>query len=429
MSEKEISLFDDEIDLRPYIHLIRRQWPWIVLTTVVAAAVAAFLSFFVISPTYEATAVVAITPPRYLMQFSQEFEPLAQDRLLTSIYTALPQLARSDDLLQQVAEALAATSGQPAPDLESLRQKFSVQATKEVGLISLQVRDKDPHLAATQVNIWADLYVKMLGRLYRDEGEEYPFFVEQLSLAEGSRDAARQALAEFKARDPSALLNSELQARIAAMDGLLATQNSAIELQAQIADWRAQLTTQPGNRPLSPADEITSLLLQLKAHDLLEKSGQPTFQISVDQTTQGRTVADQIAFLDGLQSLLQDRLTEIEAQVAALQPQILELQQKLQAATNENDRLTQQVKITTSLYESLARKTEEARIASESQTGVGRLASRAAVPTRPVSPRKLLNTALGAGLGLGVGLALALLLELTGGQRTKAGDGRSDDGS
>ncbi len=428
MSERGVGPFDQEIDLRPYINLILRHWRWIVLTTVVAAAVAAGLSFFVLCPTYEATALVAITPPKYLMQFSAEFEPLTQERFQASIYAAYPELAESDALLQQVADTLAATSKPPAPGLEELRRRVSAQATKDVGLIRLKANDSDPHRAAAIANTWADLYVKMLGRLYNSEGAEYPFFVEQLSLAESNRDAARQALAEFKARDPSAMLSSELKAKVAAMDDLLATQNSITVLQGQIADWRAQLIAQPGSRALSPADEITSLLLQLKGYNLLQESSQPTFQISLDQTTQGRTVAEQIAFLDSLQSLLQARLTEIEAQMAALQPQILKVQEDLQAATNENDRLAQQVKITGSLYESLARKTEEARIASESQTGVGRLASQAAVPTDPVKPRKLVNTALGAGVGLVIGLAVAVLLEMTGGRQTASGDSRSGDG-
>jgi len=429
MSEKEISLFDDEIDLRPYVDLLVRRWYWIVLTTAVAAAVAALVSFFVLAPTYEATAVVAITPPKYLMQFSQQFEPLAQERLQTSIYASYPELAQTDELIQQVAEALATMTGRPAPDLERLRNQMSVKASKDVGVIRLQVRDSDPHLAASLANAWADLYVKMLGRLYGGEGEEYSFFAEQLSLAQHNLDAAQQALAEFKARDPAAMLSSELTAKIKAVDDYLAAKNSIEVLQGQIAGWRAQLAAQPASRTLSPADELTSLLLQLRAYNLLEQDTQPLLQISLDQAVQGRTVAGQIAFLDDLQNLLSARLTEIEAQMAALQPQILKVQQELQAATNEGDRLTQEVRIASSLYDSLARKTEEARIASESPGGAGRLASRAAVPSKPVGPRKLVNTVLGAGLGLAVGLAVALLLELTGGQRTKAGDGRSDDGS
>lgn len=428
MSEKEALPFDGEIDLRPYVNLILQHWWLIVLVTAVAAIAAAVASFFFLPPTYEATAVVAITPPKYLMQFSQQFEPLAQERLQTSIYAAYPELAMSDDLLQQVADEWAKTAGQPAPNLESLRDRMSVQKTKDVGLIYLRVRDSDPHRAAALANSWAELYIEMLGRLYGGEGEEYSFFAEQLSLTKNNLDAAQQALADFKARDPTAMLSSELQAKIAAVDGYLAAKNSIEALQGQIAGWRAQLAAQPGNHALSPADEIISLLLQLKAYNLLQESSQPTFQISLDRAAQGRTVAEQIAFLDDLQKLLSARLSEIEAQVADLQPQILEVQQKLQAATNEADRLTQEVKIAISLYDSLTRKTEEARIASESQSGAGRLASRAAVPAKPIGPRKLVNTVLGAGVGLAVGLALALLLELANRQRTADGDDGSSNG-
>ena len=45
---------------------------------------------------------MAITPPRYLMQFSPEFRTIEQERIQTLIYGSLPELARSDELVQQV---------------------------------------------------------------------------------------------------------------------------------------------------------------------------------------------------------------------------------------------------------------------------------------------------------------------------------------
>ena len=60
---------------------------------------------------------------------------------------------------------------------------------------------------------------------------------------------------------------------------------------------------------------------------------------------------------------------------------------------------------------SLSRKAAEARIAAQDETGEVRLASRAAAPTRPTSPRKTLNTLVGGALGLLVGILAALGIE------------------
>jgi uncharacterized protein involved in exopolysaccharide biosynthesis len=143
----------------------------------------------------------------------------------------------------------------------------------------------------------------------------------------------------------------------------------------------------------------------------------------------GQTVADQIAFLDRLEALLQTRRDQIVVEIKDLEPQILRLQADLRQAENELDRLNREVKLAKSLYESLSLKTEEARIASESEAGVSRLASEASIPNTPIGPRKLVNTVVGAGLGFVIGLALAVLLELLGRSRTASDEGNRGNGS
>jgi len=54
---------------------------------------------------------------------------------------------------------------------------------------------------------------------------------------------------------------------------------------------------------------------------------------------------------------------------------------------------------------------DEARIAAQDESGEVRLASYAAVPSRPVGPRKLLNTAVAGVLGLFVGVFGAFAVE------------------
>jgi uncharacterized protein involved in exopolysaccharide biosynthesis len=414
---RESNLFDDEIDLLQYLRILLDHWHWIVLTTLVAAAVAAGISQFILAPTYEATALVTITSPKYLMEFSPEFRAVAQERLETEISKTYPELAKSDELLEQVAGVLDQESnGQGAVS----KGRMSVQASKNVGIIRLTVQDEKPTLATTIVNIWAEHYVRMLNQLYGGEEGEYSFFAEQLALAGTDLETAQEALAEFKARDRAQLVSSELDAKIAALDGYLATGNTIAVLEQEIDGWRAQLATRPGDQDVSPADELTAFLMQMEAFGVFREDAQPQFQILLEKVARGQTIAEQIAFLDQLESLLQTRAAEIAIQVEELEPNILSLQYELQQARNEQDRLNRDVNIARSLYESLSLKTEEARIASESLQGVSRLASRASIPDNPVGPRKLVNTATGAGLGLAAGLLLAVLLELLSKTRSTA---------
>jgi len=117
-------------------------------------------------------------------------------------------------------------------------------------------------------------------------------------------------------------------------------------------------------------------------------------------TLSTRSLVEQIALLDELVRVLEEKSAEIEGQLSSLEPEILALQQQLQEVYTEKDRLTRARDVVRETYITLARKVEEQRIAAEEGTGDVRIASRAAVPEKPASPRKLLNTAVAGVLGL-----------------------------
>jgi len=63
------------------------------------------------------------------------------------------------------------------------------------------------------------------------------------------------------------------------------------------------------------------------------------------------------------------------------------------------------------LAHALMRRLDEAKVAAQDEGGEVRLASQAAVPTEPVSPRKGVNTILGGLLGLVVGIVSAFVID------------------
>jgi uncharacterized protein involved in exopolysaccharide biosynthesis len=72
---------EDEIDLRDFFNIFIRRWKWIVSLTIVAALVAAVASFMV-TPTYEATATLAVSVPA---NNSAQTSPTALLAILQSI--------------------------------------------------------------------------------------------------------------------------------------------------------------------------------------------------------------------------------------------------------------------------------------------------------------------------------------------------------
>ena len=165
-----------------------------------------------------------------------------------------------------------------------------------------------------------------------------------------------------------------------------------------------------GNAPSSLADDLAALLLQIEALSL--KSEVPLqFEVGGQASPSLMTRPELLAFLDGLTASLATQSGELETRIAELEPEILRLQGEFQRVNTEKDRLTRARDVARDTYTTLARKVDEARIAAQDESGEVRLASHAAVPTKPVSPRKLLNTAVAGMLGLFGGVFGAFAVE------------------
>ncbi len=115
--------YEDEIDLHDYVNVLLKYW-WIVVgLPVIAVALAAVLGFVIMKPSYEATALVAITKPRYIVQFTTQFETVPLDQRQVPL-KAYPSLATSSDLLTGLLPLVADQLPEGSRDLRQLRAWF-----------------------------------------------------------------------------------------------------------------------------------------------------------------------------------------------------------------------------------------------------------------------------------------------------------------
>jgi succinoglycan biosynthesis transport protein ExoP len=285
-------------------------------------------------------------------------------------------------------------------------------------LVVLRVRSRSPEGAAAIANLWADALVKRGNDIYSDREDDVEFFQEQLAQAELALDEADAALVEFEARSQASTVDAQLESLRQAQADYLADQRAIAYIVQDIQGLRAQLALQPGDRPISLADDLTALLLQIKAFNLLQvealdaQASTPIqLQISSAGSFSDKSPAEQVAFLDDLVDTLETKSSEIDGRLAELEPQMLALQRRLQELDAESERLTSARDLTSETYKTLARKLEEARISAREENGVLQVGSYAAIPEKPVSPRKLLNTAVAGTLGLMLGVFGAFALE------------------
>jgi hypothetical protein len=151
-------------------------------------------------------------------------------------------------------------------------------------------------------------------------------------------------------------------------------------------------------------------------------------QIAGGQSISDRTVKELIVVLDDLVTTLRTKKEAIEEAMDALSPEILALQGQCEEARAEERRLQRELELAEEVYQTLSRKAEEARIAAQSEMGDVRLASRAAVPEKPVLPKKKLNVAVAGALGLITGVFGAFALEYFQSPREESiRSGQTDD--
>lgn len=394
---------EQEFDLQPYLSALLRNWYWIAGAALAAAAIA-FLVSSVLPPTYATTALVAITNPQERIQFDPRFETINDERPLQ----AYPELATSDELLQTLLEHL----NPPIDDIhsiEDLRQTISAEPGKDPSLLRLKASLGDAEDSARLANSWAELFVRWANDIFGDQNSnQLAFFESQLVQARADLEASEEALVDFQSENRTAILTNELDALKLTQASYLDDTRALAFLIQDIQDLRSQIASQNSGSAVTFADQLTALLLQIEAF-----GADMTSPLQVDASTTGiLTTADrreQLAALDGLLITLNERLDTTARRLLELEPQLLETQRQLQEIQTEQTRLTRDVEVYTETYTALARKVEEERISSQDLSSGVRLASKAAVPRKPVGPQRLINTAVAAVLGLAVG-ALGVLV-------------------
>jgi uncharacterized protein involved in exopolysaccharide biosynthesis len=399
---------EEEIDLREFIRLLLRNWAW-VLGLALVAAIAALIVSSLLPNLYQASAMVAFVQPRYQVRLDSRAESANR---WNPEYQAFAQLAVSDGILQAVVDSYAPSPAAATKDWRLAVLAGMVEASTQngSGLIALKVRSRSANDAAALANVWADTLARRAKEIYGGSEQDVAFLEEQASLGAEALATAESQLVDFQARDQTAMIKVRLESLRQAQSDYLANQRSIATMVQDIQGLRTKLAGQPSNTPSSFADELTALLLQIKAFNA-QTDAPIGLQIEPSAgSLSDRSLAEQIAFLDELVVTLQQKSAEIDRQLLEFAPQVLALQRDLQEATAEHDQLVRAQELARDKYLALARTLDESRIAAQEHGGLLQVISYAAIPETPISPRRLFNAAVAGLLGLMIGVFAIVLM-------------------
>lgn len=398
---------DEELDLRAFFLVMARHWRIIAIITVVAV-VAGGLIALLWPPEYQATATVAVTKPRYILDFDERLRSayaasggtLPLGVVAANAYTAL---ATNETLKTRVLEKLGWHI-----TLSDLEKQVKIKA--DAGVIQFTGKDSAPEHAAALANAWAQLYAEQLNALFSSAAPNIAPLEAQVSAARTALLQADQALSEFQSRSQITALEKQLEAASTALADRLALGDRLGMLAADARSLQARLKAQPADAP-PVAGQFQALLMEaLAVSPPMTLPVQLQFSLSSDALS-SMTASELEAHLGQFAAAMDARREEVRKEMETLPPQISAIQQQLETQRNEHARLLLARDVAKDTYESVSRKLDEAKVQAALEEPEVKVVGYAALPSEPAWPKPALVMALALVAGVILGVLAALVAE------------------
>ena len=148
---------EETIDLREYFAIIKKRFWIIALITVVAMVVSGVVSFFVLSPVYEAKSTLIVNTEK-----SQETQMITGDQFTVTQKLAVTygEIIKSRTVLEDVISNLKLDS-----EYEDLVEKITVSPVQDTQIISISVQDTNPKKARDIANEIPKVFEKEVKRI------------------------------------------------------------------------------------------------------------------------------------------------------------------------------------------------------------------------------------------------------------------------
>ena len=387
---------EDEIDLRPYIMSVLRHWKVVVGVTVLFVAIAAVVSLTT-PVTYEASSTVAIAAP------GAQPTPAAKSYL---------DLATGDKVVAALAKDLGGSTGRPALPEAELKSKLTAVQGTDPSQITLEVRDTSPDRASRIAGTWATAFVAASNATFNNTQDTLKQLESQSKAAETQLSRAEADLTAQERRDSVTVLQAQVAAQQDSLTSLYGTRSSLQAAAAQTNSLRSRLRQLDPNSSSSPGDDLAILQLQLTV-----LNAQAQVQVPGVLAPSGRTVGAQVSYLNGLTVFINDKAAETDQQIAAAQVAVLDLQGRLQQATDQEVPLVARCDNARQMIKDLDLKAAQAKTAAEVGTNQARVVAEPAVPAVALSRGMTKDISIGVVLGIAAGVVVAYGLEFLGKRR------------
>jgi capsular exopolysaccharide synthesis family protein len=432
----------DKIDLRSYWRTVRKRWPFVVISMIIATVIA-FVYTYRQPKVYESTCQIIIDPQApQVLPGSKDVVEMGTGSFWGNkeFYETQYRVIQSTIVGQRAAEKLglqydpdyAGVMG-ANHDLAALGRavaaQLSVKPLKDSRLATITVTDRKPQRAALIANTIADTYIEY-NLDYKLEGAR----TAMAWLAEQEADLKRQLeeselkLYQFKKDrnllavsldDKQSMLSSNLASVNAKLTDLRITRLALESKRRMIETARENITdkeTLPELRENNTIRQLRESFVNYSKEfaELSTKYGpdHPRIkavhdQMEVVQKAYMKEIDAALATFEKVYQETVDNEKALKALMAQQQNEAIEVSKveveyrPLQRAAQQNDKM----------YSVISTRQKEIDITGPMKTNNVRVLERAIVPGTPIRPKPVQNLFMGLMLGLGTGVALAFAIE------------------
>ncbi|MHC5765028.1 MAG: GumC family protein [Nostoc sp.] len=445
----------DLINFQQYWRILKRRWFLIAIIMGSVFGVTGLVAFSK-KPIYESEGKLLFNKQSGLSSLTGVNEQLGQLSGVTNLSNPLEteaEIIRSNPLTQKTITELHLKDklGQPL-EIDTFLSNLKIKSIRGTDILQLSYRSANPQQATAIINKLMSAYLENNVRINRSEARAAREFLnKQLPLVEAKVVQGEAALRQFKEKYEVVSLEVEAQEGVRSLNEL---SNQITQLRARLVDARSRSGALQNQLALNTkqAMALSSLSQSRAVQEVLSEYQKVQDQLAVERSrfTDGHPVItsllskeqalkeqlerrvtqtlgssqpipDQDLQIGELKQTLTANLVQAEVERLGLENQVGVLMKAFvlyQARLRTLPKLEQlqlqrqrQLQVAQTTYEQMLKRLQEVQVLENQNVGNARIVSEALLPKKPVSPRILLNLALGGFLGFFLAIAAALLLE------------------
>lgn len=151
------------LDLKDFYYILKKRRMLIIIVTLACTLAAGIFSFFIIKPTYEASATIIVGKPKADEKSNTQYNDVMMYQNLVKTYA---KIAASNTVMESACSKLKG-----AIDIEHLKKSVTATPQDNTQILEIKAQSKDQKQAVNIVNVVVQAFVSESARVFPTGGD------------------------------------------------------------------------------------------------------------------------------------------------------------------------------------------------------------------------------------------------------------------